>query len=99
MSAGTHPAEHVHPGAIAAGKRRGLDLTAQRPQPLDAVKRLPRLVVTVCDRAHEELEPGQAWLHWSVPDPVPVGDKAAFDAARDELEERIVALVSGATAA
>jgi hypothetical protein len=50
-------------------------------------------VVTVCDRAHEELEPGDDWLHWSVPDPVPTGTKPAFDATVAELAGRIDALV------
>lgn len=98
LSAGTHPSEHVHPGAVAAAKRRGLDLSGQRPKQLDAVKRVPRLVITVCDRAHEELETGPSWLHWSVRDPVPGGDKAAFDAARDELEQRILALIADGAA-
>ncbi len=45
--------------------------------------------------AHEELAAGAVtgsleWstLHWSVPDPVPVGGEA-FEAAADELERRI----------
>ena len=46
-------------------------------------------MVTVCDRAHEELDPGDTWLHWSIPDPVPIGNRAAFDAAVAELEARI----------
>ncbi|MGE0306957.1 MAG: ArsR family transcriptional regulator, partial [Acidimicrobiia bacterium] len=69
-SAGTHPADRVHPGAIAAAKRAGLDLTDATPRQLAAVKRLPPLVVTVCDQAHEEVAPDGAWLHWSIPDPV-----------------------------
>jgi hypothetical protein len=28
-------------------------------------------------------------VHWSVPDPVPIGTKAAFDAAVIELGDRI----------
>ena len=46
------------------------------------------LVVTVCDLAHEELG-GLAALHWSVPNPVPAGDPASFDAALAELADRI----------
>lgn len=99
LSAGTHPTEQVHPGAAAAARRRGLDLSDQRPRHLDTIKRLPRLVITVCDRAHEELEAGPLWLHWSVPDPVPAGDRIAFDAARDELEQRITQLLDHGTAA
>ena len=31
---------------------------------------MPSLVITVCDQAHEELDPPDDWLHWSIPDPV-----------------------------
>ncbi len=95
-SAGTHPADRVHPRAIAAAARAGLDLTAATPRPLSEVHPVPPLVVTVCDRAHEELDGGKGWLHWSVPDPVPVGTKAAFDAALVELGRRVGTLVNAA---
>ena len=92
-SAGTHPAARVHPGALAAGRRAGLDLDNAAPRELSNVKRVPGLVVTVCDQAHEELDVDGGWLHWSVPDPVPVGTRAAFDATVDELRDRINALL------
>ena len=88
-SAGTHPAERVHAGAVAAAKRIGLDLTDATPRDLAAIRKLPPIVVTVCDQAHEELDPGNAWLHWSVPDPVPSGTRAAFDAVVADLTARI----------
>jgi ArsR family transcriptional regulator, arsenate/arsenite/antimonite-responsive transcriptional repressor / arsenate reductase (thioredoxin) len=94
-SAGTHPAERVHPGAISAGRRAGLDLTRTHPKQLDQLRRRPALVVTVCDRAHEELDPDPAWLHWSIPDPVPTATRAAFDATVAELRTRITGLVAG----
>jgi protein-tyrosine-phosphatase/DNA-binding HxlR family transcriptional regulator len=90
-SAGTHPAERVHPGAVAAGRRADLDLSDATPrllQPSDAAE----LVVTVCDRAHEELEPGPHWWHWSIPDPVEAGTDAAFDAVIADLDSRIATL-------
>lgn len=93
QSAGTHPADRVHPRAIAAAKRAGMDISGTMPQTLDDVGTLPALVVTVCDRAHEELAPVDGWLHWSVPDPVAVGSRAAFDGALAELRRRITALV------
>ena len=93
-SAGTHPAEQVHPQAIAAAKRAGLDLGDATPRPLDHVRSQPALVVTVCDRAHEELAADPDWLHWSVPDPVPIGTKAAFDCVIDELRSRIDAFTT-----
>jgi len=98
-SAGTHPAERVHPGAVAAAARAGVDLGSATPHDLADVASFPPLVITVCDQAHEELDPDDHWLHWSIPDPVPVGSKAAFDATVVELRERIGALVGPATAA
>ena len=92
-SAGTHPAGRVHPGAIAAAKRAGMDITGAIPRTLDRVGKLPDIVVTVCDQAHEELAPDDSWLHWSVPDPVAVSTRAAFDAALAELSGRIAVLI------
>lgn len=71
-SAGTHPAPRVHPGAIAAATRAGLDLGGASP----------RALTEVAD-------------HWSIPDPVPVGTKAAFDAAVAELTDRIRTVTAG----
>lgn len=94
-SAGTHPADRVHPGAVAAARRAGLDLGDARPRALGATA-AAGLVVTVCDRAHEELPFDDARLHWSIPDPVPSGRAAAFDAAVAELRRRIDVLTSAA---
>ncbi len=90
-SAGTHPAAHVHPGAVAAAERAGLDLTAAMPSRLDADDGAG-IAVTVCDRAHEELDPPESWLHWSVADPVLIGTRRAFDATVVELRRRIMAV-------
>lgn len=86
----------MHPGAVAAATRAGLDLAGAVPQSLDDVTGGSALVVTVCDRAHEELDPEDGWLHWSVPDPVPAGTEAAFDSVVTELVQRIDA-VAGAS--
>ena len=74
-------------------RRAALDLTNAHPQPLDDVSNPPPLVVTVCDRAHEELDADPSWFHWSVPDPVPTPTKPAFDATVAELRARIKSLV------
>ena len=93
-SAGTHPAQRVHRGAVAAARRAGLDLSEARPKLLEDVEDRPPLVVTVCDRAHEELDPDPTWLHWSVPDPVAAPSRAAFDTTVAELHDRITHLVA-----
>ncbi|MEO5898683.1 MAG: ArsR family transcriptional regulator [Ilumatobacteraceae bacterium] len=98
-SAGTHPADRVHPGAVASGKRAGLDLTDIGPRSLADTAPAPSLVITVCDQAHEELEPGPGWLHWSIADPIMIGTARAFDAARDDLRHRIESLFGGGAVA
>jgi protein-tyrosine-phosphatase len=87
-SAGTHPADAIAAGAIAAAQRHHLPLRRLRPRPISEVQQDGDLVVTVCDLAHEELGHLPA-LHWSVPDPVPAGDPGSFDAALAELSHRI----------
>jgi protein-tyrosine-phosphatase len=87
-SAGTHPAERIEPGAIAAAQRHHLTLAVVRPRRLDEVLQADDFIVTVCDTAHEEMaEPGQ--VHWSISDPVRDGSDAAFDAAFAEISGRI----------
>lgn len=98
-SAGTHPANRVHPGAISAARRAGMDITGSIPRTFDRVGKLPDIIVTVCDQAHEELAPDDSWLHWSVPDPVADGSRSAFDAALAELSERIAVLIGDSKAA
>ncbi len=92
-SAGTHPADRVHPGAVAAASRAGLDLSRAEPRLLDT-DHLADLVVTVCDQAHEELDPGARWWHWSLRDPVEDGRAGAFDAVITELDDRIRAVAT-----
>ncbi|MEU4765994.1 helix-turn-helix domain-containing protein [Actinosynnema sp. NPDC023794] len=92
-SAGTRPAERVHPLAVATARTHGLSLTRARPHHLDDVLRPDDLVVAVCDNAHEELTAHDDRLHWSVPDPAAVGTPAAFDTAYRDLADRIDRLV------
>jgi protein-tyrosine-phosphatase/DNA-binding HxlR family transcriptional regulator len=97
-SAGTRPAGSVHPGALRAARRRGLDLSRAVPRALSDVADRRPLIVTVCDQAREELGRRVA-IHWSVADPV-MGTREAFDAAADEISERVEQLgeVVGSTA-
>jgi ArsR family transcriptional regulator, arsenate/arsenite/antimonite-responsive transcriptional repressor / arsenate reductase (thioredoxin) len=85
-SAGTHPADRVHPAAVAAAHRAGLDLGEAVPRALDPTTPAEQ-IITVCDQAHEELQlPAR---HWSIPDPVEHGSDDAFDRALDLLRTRI----------
>ena len=100
VSAGTHPASRIAPGATATARRHGLTLAPVPPRHLDEVLRAGDYVITVCDNAYEELGSttgpssgasplARPALHWSVPDPVPHGTRATFDAAYDDLARRV----------
>lgn len=87
VSAGTHPAQRVHPLAVAVGRRHGLDLAGARPKLAGAVLTGEELLIAVCDRAYEDLRTPP--LHWSIPDPAEAGDPRAFDAAYDDIADRV----------
>ena len=94
-SAGTPPAERVHPRAVAVARRHVLDLARARPRPIGESLGPRDLIVAVCDNAHEELvatrPEGQrrGWLHWAVPDPVRLGTDDAFAAAYADVAHRV----------
>lgn len=93
-SAGTDPARRVHPGAVAAARRAGLDLSRAEPRRLVEVDEPSGLVVAVCDRAHEALPGGDGRLHWSIPDPAVAGTRAAFDRTVGQLRDWIAAVAA-----
>ncbi|MEV5052632.1 helix-turn-helix domain-containing protein [Arthrobacter sp. LAR12-1-1.1] len=97
-SAGTHPADRIARGAIEVARRHGLDLADLPPRTLNQVAGEGDFIVTVCDKAHEEL-PGLGGIHWSVPDPLRPGTKEAFDKAFNDISRRINDLAPRITAA
>lgn len=99
FSAGAKPST-VNPLAIEVMEERGIDIRGQRSKHLNAFLSQPfDYVITVCDTAAESCPvfPGPAQrIHWSIPDPAAVSDDAAvrlaaFRAARDLLERRLIA--------
>lgn len=93
-SAGTTPAERVHPRAVATARTYGVDLSGARPKGYAEVPDSVDLVVSVCDRAFEaEIAVAGARMHWSVPDPIGGGDRA-FEAAFVEIAQRVERLRS-----
>ena len=91
-SAGTHPAERVHPGAIATARRHRVPMGRPTTHHLDEMLRATDLLIALCDETHEELaaaDTPQQELHWSIPDPVRVGTNEAFDLAFDQIADRI----------
>lgn len=88
-SAGTHPADEVHPAAVAAARRQGLPLEPRTPRHLDDVLTADDLVIAVCDKVHEELPADVPRIHWSIPDPARAARGDAFDRVILELARRI----------
>lgn len=98
LSAGTAPAETVHPSAVRVARAHGLDLSGARPRPYGEVEVEPGLVVSVCDRARESDLPFDApLLHWSVPDPVG-GGRSDFERAFAMIEQRVERLAGSVAA-
>jgi ArsR family transcriptional regulator, arsenate/arsenite/antimonite-responsive transcriptional repressor / arsenate reductase (thioredoxin) len=97
-SAGTHPADRVHPRALVIGRRHGLPLGRSRTAHVDELLRRDDLVVAVCDNAHEELGArASGRLHWSVPDPIRVGTDDAFEHALALIVDRVNRLAPAVT--
>jgi len=98
-SAGTRPADRVHPLAVRVMAEAGVDISGARPEPVAACLGQPwDLVVTVCDAARESCPafPGHApQLHLSFPDPAEAGGSEAerleaFRRVRDAIRDRLV---------
>ncbi|OBF95413.1 ArsR family transcriptional regulator [Mycobacterium sp. 852014-52450_SCH5900713] len=91
-SAGSHPKPHLHRDAIRIMRDRyGVDLAAQRPQPLTAVaRRRFDCVITLCDKVREYARGHHlaTTMHWSLPDPS-AGGYREFERVASELDERI----------
>ncbi|GIE29655.1 putative regulatory protein, ArsR family [Actinoplanes italicus] len=89
-SAGTAPAQRVHPRAVRVAHEHGLALDPAGTHHVDDILHDDDLVIAVCDSAHEELTgPARPRLHWSVPDPARVDTDEAFEAAYTDLADRI----------
>lgn len=103
-SAGSQPADAVHPATLLHLAARAIDTTDLRSQSWDEFETLqPDAVITVCDSAAGEQCPlwmGSATrVHWGLPDPSRSGNTqeqcdAAFDAVIARIEGRIDAMLA-----
>lgn len=98
FSAGTEPAERVHPLAIQVMAEKGIDLSTHRPKSVDEFLSQPLdTVITVCGDAQEQCPafPGPVHReHWPLPDPArATGTEEevleVFRTVRDELQARV----------
>jgi protein-tyrosine-phosphatase len=93
-SAGTTPAERVHPEVVAAMRELGVDLTGAVPQRLtrDLAERADVVVTMGCGDECPYI-PGRRYVDWDLPDPSgrPLDEVRA---TRDEIARRVDALVA-----
>ena len=101
-SAGTEPAEDIHPLARKVMEENGIDLSMQYPKNVEIyLRREFDVIITTCDGARENCPflPGNARpYHWGLEDPAAIkGDKKtrqeAFRKTFAELSERVSDLV------
>lgn len=97
QSAGTRPADQVRPEAVEVMRELGIDISGQRPKPVELFTgQTFDLVITVCDQAAETCPvwPGQGQrVHMDFPDPAQA--HAPFRAVRDDLRERLLGYLRG----
>jgi arsenate reductase len=93
-SAGTRPAEHVHPVVVDAMREQGIDLSARRPQQLTAdLAQWADVVVTMGCGDECPYIPGKTYIDWDLTDPdgKSLGDVRAI---RDDIDTRVRQLAS-----
>ena len=88
-SAGTRPAEHVHPVVVDAMREQGIDLSARRPQKLtDDLAQWADVVVTMGCGDECPYMPGKKYIDWDLTDP-DGKSLAEVRAIRDDINRRV----------
>jgi arsenate reductase (thioredoxin) len=94
LSAGTTPAEHVHPEVVEVMQELGIDLADRRPQFLtrELTEQADVVVTMGCGDACPYI-PGKRYIDWSLPDPSgrPLDEVRAI---RDGISRRIDSLLA-----
>jgi arsenate reductase (thioredoxin) len=95
VSAGTIPAERVHPEVVAVMQELGIDLSDRRPQLLTReLAEQADLIVTMGCGDQCPYIPGKRYLDWELPDPK--GRQIEeVRATRDEIARRVDELLAG----
>lgn len=93
VSAGTEPAERVHPEVVAVMREVGIDLEGAVPRLLtDELARESTLLVTMGCGERCPFVPGLELIDWPLPDPKG-RDLDAVRGIRDEIRSRVENLV------
>jgi arsenate reductase len=94
ISAGTHPAEHVHPVVVDAMREVGIDLSNAKPQRLTAeLARDAEMLITMGCGDECPYVPGLRRDDWPLPDPKGRGIESVRQ-TRDEIRRRILQLLA-----
>ena len=94
LSAGTTPAEHVHPEVVQAMRELDIDLSDRRPQLLTReLAEQADIVVTMGCGDECPYVPGKRYIDWDLPDPKgrPLDEVRA---TRDEIAMRVSDLLA-----
>ena len=92
-SGGSEPASTINPAATEAMAEVGIDITTEYPKPwTDEVVRAADVVITMGCGDACPLYPGKRYEDWELDDPAGL-DVAAVRRIRDEIRERVVALM------
>jgi arsenate reductase (thioredoxin) len=93
LSAGTKPADHLHPEVITAMNELGIDLSARTPTKLTReLAEQADLVVTMGCGDECPYIPGKRYVDWELTDPAG-GSIEQVREIRDEIERRVRRLV------
>jgi arsenate reductase len=94
-SAGSAPAEEINPNAVAVLEELGIDITDEFPKPLthDGVRAADVVITMGCGDACP-IYPGKRYEDWELDDPAGQ-DLETVRRIRDEIDERVQALVDG----
>jgi len=88
-SAGTTPADHVHPVVVTAMRELGTDLSERRPQVLTPeLGRWADVVVTMGCGDECPVIPGKRYIDWDLPDPKDLPLERVRK-LRDEIARRV----------
>jgi len=92
-SAGTRPADHVHPVVADAMREAGIDVSGNRPQKLtDDLGQWADIIVTMGCGDECPYIPGKKYIDWDLTDPVnkPLTEVRGI---REDINGRVIALV------
>ena len=94
ISAGTQPADAIHPVVVEVMKEVGLDISGQRPRRITReLAQNARLLVTMGCGDQCPVVPGMEVSDWPLPDPKdrPLGEVRTI---RDDIRARVLGLVT-----